>query len=237
MGCGAPHSLAITVKSNPSSRFSRDHVSSSDRPMKGDANSPLPERIVVGVKNCDLAGLKIQDHVFFGLTPEDPRYVEAREKTILVTVDCTDCLDACFCPVVGEQPHPKAGFDINISPLSNRYLIESGSERGEQLLQQAADLLTTADDQLLDERQRSRQVMHQRVVDQAAERGLRPSMDLTAAIQGSVESKMWDEFAVDCVECGACNFVCCTCHCFRAVGTEPAQTTSQSAVNNGTPAC
>ena len=30
---------------------------------------PIGERIVIGVKNCDLAGLKIQDHVFLGLTP------------------------------------------------------------------------------------------------------------------------------------------------------------------------
>ncbi len=91
---------------------------------------PMPERIVIGVKNCDLAGLRIQDYVFGGptahgrtesepgLLPGDPHFVEAREQTILVTCDCTDCLDVCFCPVVGEQPYAEKGYDINISPLS-----------------------------------------------------------------------------------------------------------------------
>jgi formate hydrogenlyase subunit 6/NADH:ubiquinone oxidoreductase subunit I len=39
-------------------------------------------------------------------------------------------------------------------------------------------------------------------------------MDLRAAIEGSFESDLWKDFAKDCVECGACNFICCTCHCF-----------------------
>ena len=51
--------------------------------MENAETPPIRERIVIGVKNCDLAGLKIQDHVFLGLAPGDPRYIEAREKTIL----------------------------------------------------------------------------------------------------------------------------------------------------------
>jgi hypothetical protein len=25
---------------------------------------------------------------------------------------------------------------------------------------------------------------------------------------------LWGDYAESCVECGACNFICCTCHCF-----------------------
>ena len=179
------------------------------------------ERIVIGVKNCDLAGLKIQDHVFGGLTPGDPRYVDAREKTILVTCDCTDCLDVCLCPVVDEQPYARQGFDINISPLSRQYLIDAGSPRGAELLQEASDFLTVADSTLLEERTRRRSAMYQRVVDQAEEHGLRPGMDLAGAVRRAKDSDMWGDFAKDCVECGACNFACCTCHCFLlADGTD-----------------
>ena len=96
----------------------------------GSGETPrLPERIVIGVKNCDLSGLAIQDHVFQGLPPADPHYTEAREKTVLVSCDCTDCLDACFCPVVGERPYAEQGYDINISPLTDDYLIESGERK------------------------------------------------------------------------------------------------------------
>jgi len=176
---------------------------------------PLPERIVIGVKNCDLAGLKIQDHVFLGLTPADPRYAEAREKTILVTCDCTDCLDVCFCPLVDEQPYVKEGYDINISPLSQQYLIDVGSEKGKQLLETVSDYLVPADKDLLEERKQRRTGMYQRLVEQSAAHGLRPGMDLAGAVRSAADSSMWGDFAGDCVECGACNFVCCTCHCFQ----------------------
>ncbi len=183
--------------------------------LQDDETPPPPERIVFGVKNCDLAGLRIQDHVFLDLPPGDPRYIEAREKTILVTCDCTDCLDVCFCPVVGEQPYAEEGFDINISPLSQSYLIDAGSERGERLLKEAAEFLEPAPEALLEERKQRRAAMYQRLVDQAQEHGLRSDMDLATAVRGAADSNLWSDFAVDCVECGACNFVCCTCHCFQ----------------------
>ncbi|NIP85716.1 MAG: hypothetical protein GTO03_09195, partial [Planctomycetales bacterium] len=123
----------------------------------------LPERIVIGVKNCDLAGLKIQDHIFGGLSPADPRFVEAREKTILVTCDCTDCLEVCFCPVVDEQPYAERGFDINISPLSQQYLIDVGSERGERLLEGLSSYLVPAEEGLLAERRERRSALYQRL--------------------------------------------------------------------------
>ena len=44
--------------------------------------------------------------------------------------------------------------------------------------------------------------------------GLKPGTDLQTAVEGAFESGLWAEFAEDCVECGACNFICCTCHCF-----------------------
>ena len=56
--------------------------------------------------------------------------------------------------------------------------------------------------------------MHERVAAQAARRGLRSEQDLQHAVQESFALPLWEDFATDCVECGACNFVCCTCHCF-----------------------
>lgn len=180
-----------------------------------DHRSDVPERMVIGVKNCDLAGLRIQDHVFNGLAPADPDYAEAREQTILVSCDCTACLDVCFCPVVGEQPYAERGFDINISPLPGQYLIDAGSERGESLLQSMSVHLAQADDELLDQRVQRRAAMTRRLIEQSDRIGLRPEMDLAAAVRGAKNSRIWGDFAQDCVECGACNFVCCTCHCFQ----------------------
>jgi len=172
------------------------------------------ERVVIGVKNCDLSALRIHDHVFLKTEPVDPFYARAREKTIVVSCDCTDALDVCFCPVVDEQPYAKAGYDINLAPTSRGIVVESGSDRGERLLEEASQLLKPADDAIREERDKNRAALTQRICEQAEARGLKCGTDLQAAVRDTEEQDFWDEFARDCVECGACNFACCTCHCF-----------------------
>lgn len=174
----------------------------------------LAVRVVVGVKNCDLSALKIHDYVFLETEPVDPFYAEARRKTIIVSCDCTDAREVCFCTAVREQPYAKEGYDINLSPTPRAILVEAGSERGEALLRDAAGLLQPADKSLIAERDAARAKMTERVAAQAAARGLTAESDLQDAIRKTVDSELWDDFARDCVECGACNFVCCTCHCF-----------------------
>lgn len=174
----------------------------------------MPERIVIGVKNCDLSALKIHDYVFLNTEPADPLYREVREKTVLVSCDCTDAREVCFCPAVREQPYPKTGFDINLSPTDLGYVVEAGSERGRQLLKKAENLLSAADDAILKERDRNRQKLNKKVCEQTEKLGLACGADLRRAVEKSQGGKIWDDFAVDCVECGACNLICCTCHCF-----------------------
>ncbi len=176
--------------------------------------APMPERIVFGVKNCDLSALAIFDHVFLEGVAEDPYYAEARRKTILVSNDCSDHLDVCFCPAVGEQPWAKAGYDINIAESEAGTLVEGGSERGEALLESIAHLLEEATQPLLDTVQNQRE-QHYNVLAETCEfLGIKPGTDLQAAVEGAFDSALWAEYAENCVECGACNFICCTCHCF-----------------------
>ncbi|MGR8918386.1 MAG: 4Fe-4S dicluster domain-containing protein [Gammaproteobacteria bacterium] len=173
------------------------------------------ERIVFGVKNCDLASLAVQDHVFLHGGWQDPGYAHARERTIIVTSDCTGFREVCFCPVVGEQPFARAGFDVNIATTPQGCVIESGSARGEALLEAMDELLEPAGAALVAAREAARADMYDRLVrHQAQDAGLEPGMDLKRAIGSSFDSTLWQDFAADCVECGACNFTCCTCHCF-----------------------
>jgi hypothetical protein len=169
---------------------------------------------VLGVKNCDLSALKIHDRVFLETEPADPVYAEARRKTILVSCDCTAARPVCFCPAVGEQPYPKAGFDINLAPIENGFVVEAGSPRGAELLKQAARLLTPAAPAALEARDRRRRALTEAVCAQTEQAGLPCGANLRAAVEKSLGNKLWDEFAKDCVECGACNLICCTCHCF-----------------------
>ena len=83
-----------------------------------------------------------------------------------------------------------------------------------------AEYLAPANDALLEERNQRRAAMTERLVKQSAQHGLRPGMDLAAAVRGAKQSQLWSDFAEDCVECGACNFICPTCHCFLLVDVE-----------------
>ncbi len=178
------------------------------------AREPLPERIVFGVKNCDLSSLAIFDHVFLGGVAKDPYYAEAREKTILVSTDCSDHLDVCFCPAVGEQPFAESGFDINIAQTPGGCIIEDGSARGAKLLNSVEQMLTEAESPLLEALRQQRDKHYGELAAFSEAHGLKPGTDLRAAVENSFESELWSDFAKDCVECGACNFICCTCHCF-----------------------
>ncbi len=177
-------------------------------------DTSIPERIVIGVKNCDVAALKIHDYVFLNTEPVDPVYREARAKTIIVSCDCTDARDVCFCPAVREQPYPKSGFDINLAATDLGYVVETGSERGRQLLKKAESLLAPADAAILQARDQNRRKLCEKVCAQTAKMGLGCNADLRQAVEKSQGKKIWDDFAQDCVECGACNLICCTCHCF-----------------------
>jgi hypothetical protein len=190
---------------------SREYLGAWSGPSEREA---MPERIVIGVKNCDLSALDIHDHVFLNGDVEDPLYAETRDKTILVTADCTGCRDVCFCPAIGEQPYPTRLFDINISPTPIGYLLETGTERGTDVLLAAQRFLKPADDVLIEARETHRETMYQKLLENAETAGLRPGMDFRGALEDTFESELWEDFAADCVECGACNFICCTCHCF-----------------------
>lgn len=174
----------------------------------------IEERVVVGVKNCDLSALRIHDHVFLESEPVDPYYAQAREKTLIVSCDCAEACEVCFCTAVGEQPYSNEGFDINISPTPQGFIIETGSEKGEKATESAKRFLEPAEDEMLKERDRNREDISRKVAAQAAQKGLTDGMDLQNAVRESAESDLWEKFAENCVECGACNFACCTCHCF-----------------------
>lgn len=180
----------------------------------GSRQSSMSERIVVGVKNCDLAALRVHDHVFRDTEPPDPFYSEAREKTLIVSSDCTEPCEVCFCTAVGQRPYAESGYDINVSPVSSGYVMEAASPRGEALLAALKQHLEPANGEIMSERDRRRQETTRTVESRAAAKGLRPGLNLQGGVQKATGSSLWEELAENCVECGACNLVCSTCHCF-----------------------
>jgi len=169
---------------------------------------------VVGAKACDLKGFRILDHVF--LDPEfgDPTYKRLRQESLVISSDCTDALETCFCTSLDGLPHPEEGYDINLSPVSGGFLAEAGSEKGRAVMASHASLFTDPSPAQLQERSETREAVLEKLR-KIAETGGTPGVEsLKGAVARKYDDPLWAEEAATCVECGACNTICPTCHCF-----------------------
>jgi len=174
----------------------------------------IKKAVVVGVKSCDLGGHRIQDFVFLEGADEDSQYRLRRENTIIISSDCTDFKEVCFCLAMDVLPHPTYGFDLNLSPLNDGYLVEVGSERGEKLLRVHAKYFAVARESQIAARASKREHLIE-----SLQRCLKPKkIPAVSSLQHLVKDgyglSTWNEFMLTCVECGGCNLICDTCHCF-----------------------
>ena len=170
------------------------------------------ERVLVGLRGCDLKAMEYLDKVFREGDFKDPFYEARRRAEILITVDCVAPHENCFCTALGGKPYAEAGFDLNVTPISGGYLLEVGSEKGQAILDKAGGRVREATAEQLKERERLRAKACEDLDRQ--NEGLRLPDKLQEILLGKQESDEWVKHASDCVECAACTFICPTCHCF-----------------------
>ncbi|UCH11870.1 MAG: 4Fe-4S dicluster domain-containing protein, partial [Candidatus Omnitrophota bacterium] len=169
---------------------------------------------IVGVKACDLKGFKVQDYVFKDHDYQDPFYIKNREKNLIISADCTCAIDTCFCLALGTKPHPQEDFDINLSDIGEGFVVEAGSQKGQNIIDEKPRLFQDARKELIVERDRIREKVIREVEKNIKENDI-PNQELfKGIIEKNYESDIWKEEAGTCVECGACNTICPTCHCF-----------------------
>jgi ferredoxin len=191
---------------------SREKVADGFDPgLPGGGLAPL---CLVGARACDIRGLRILDHVFLDPESGDPTYRQLREKSLIIGADCTDALDTCFCTSLNGTPYPADGFDINLSPVKGGFVVETGSKKGETLVADHADLFSEAAPELLQERQNTRDAVTEKLRGIALADGTPGEESLRGAVRRKYDDPLWSREAATCVECGACNTICPTCHCF-----------------------
>ena len=172
------------------------------------------QTVVVGIRACELRALNYLDKVMLEGEFEDPAYRARREGMLLISCDCVDCTETCFCPLVGGQPYTTEGFDINLTPMPDGYLADVATQRGSQWLGEPAESgLSEASPAHMARRDQLRKEMVERLEKQNAQ------FTFTADDKNSPElpndsDEAWQQFAADCVECAACTNICPTCHCF-----------------------
>lgn len=169
---------------------------------------------IYGVKNCDLFSSKIQDFVFLGGNEEDNTYKERREAALVISSDCSSFKETCFCRAFDINPHATEGFDFNLSPLNNGYLLDIGSDKAKKMLSLFKDILLPATFGQLSGRAVKRESVVKRMEEHLAPHKIPKKEVLQEIVLAGYNSVVWNEQMKTCVECGGCIFICDTCHCF-----------------------
>jgi len=172
---------------------------------------PEPQsHLLFGVRPCDAAAIEYLDRFFMGGEFVDDVYAARRRATTIVAMACLGPqTDACWCTCSGAGPVARSGFDLQLTLIGAVYLVEVGSERGEELAEVAAELLEEGGRELRDERER----LVEEAFDEFERRG-----NIAQAMRwisgGDTPPELWDELGAKCFSCGSCSLVCPVCTCF-----------------------
>ncbi|MCM8796466.1 MAG: 4Fe-4S dicluster domain-containing protein [Candidatus Omnitrophica bacterium] len=169
---------------------------------------------VYGIKNCDIFSLKIQDWVFLGPDVVDQQYKERRQSALIISGDCTAFKEACFCRAFDINPFVEEGFDFNLSPLNNGFLVDIATQKAKDIADSIKEVFSPATAGQLSGRASKRELVVRRLEEHLAQHKIPKKETLKDIVTSGYSSKIWQEQMKTCVECGGCVFMCDTCHCF-----------------------
>jgi sulfhydrogenase subunit beta (sulfur reductase) len=167
---------------------------------------------VMGLKECDLKSIGILDKVFADEEFKDPLYAARRGKMFIISSDCSDPGESCFCGLFEGKGYSDGGFDLNISEIKDGFIVEAGSGKGHSFIEKHDGLFADVPATLLSERDEQRQKVQKALEEKNAR--FEKDIDIRQAVLDSEDSEVYDEQAQSCIECQACTRVCPTCHCF-----------------------
>jgi ferredoxin len=168
-----------------------------------------PRFAFLGVRACELRAIEVQDRVLMSGEHPDPVYKARREAALIIAVNCARAGGTCFCVSMDSGPKVKAGFDLALTELigegEHRFLVESGSARGRDVLSQTTHRAAQADE-----------IERAAAISKATAESMGRVMD-TAGIRDLLvnhpEHPRWEEVATRCLSCANCTMVCPTCFC------------------------
>jgi len=181
---------------------------------KGEVKIEVPQReekpqLIFGIRPCDASSFVVLDRVFDGEQYKDPYYLQRREKTITVSMGCVKPRSTCFCTSVGGGPFSTEGSDLLLIDIGDRYVAQTVSDKGAQLLEKRGFRDATGDELAL-----------AAAVIEAAAASMGPGVEtdgLKDKLDSRFDDSIWQRLSEKCLGCGICTFLCPTCHCFDIV--------------------
>ncbi len=168
-----------------------------------------PSYAFFGVRSCELQAIQVQDRVFIQDEFINADYELRRENTFIVAVQCGQAAATCFCDSMNAGPRAEQGFDLALTEVLENgqhfFVLETGSSKGEKVLEQIPTRLADRSQISLAEKQTER-------AKEQMGRSL-DTRDIKQLLYENLEHPRWDQVADRCLTCANCTMVCPTCFC------------------------
>jgi len=167
----------------------------------------LEDQVIFGIRSCDARSYIILDTFFSSGKYSDPYYFSKRNKTLLIGLACNEPMSTCFCTSVGGAPFSSEGLDAILYDLGDKYIFKIISEKGsifDKYIKEYPDV-------------KKADIKKKEEMASAARDKIQFNINLDNVekdLDGLFESDIWSKVSRRCLSCGACSYVCPTCHCF-----------------------
>lgn len=201
----------LFVKSEPLFAFENK----GNKVVINEVHHKYPETVIFGVRPCDAASVGSMNAVFSDSNAgfDDQFFTKRLENTTIVTYSCTDPDDSCFCTSVGLAPDSDRGSDLHLTEIPGNMLhVEVKTPAGEAVAKILESLFHGSGD--IDARQAAGDDAQKKMSRIRNSHLIKGWLDERA----NFDDEMWFRLGEKCIGCGACTFMCPTCHCFDIVG-------------------
>lgn len=166
-------------------------------------------RILLNVRPCDAKAIAFLTRMH-EMEPADNSFLRRAEKLTVIVLACHAPCHHGFCVCSNSGPFLNAGYDIQLTDLGEKYLVEVASAKGEQALSHAAGLFNRA----IPDEVAQRKKLEAEARRHFGEETCHFASAMRRISTRRVDDALWDRMSGWCLECGACNFLCPTCYCF-----------------------
>lgn len=164
----------------------------------------FPETVLLMATPCDAASVASLRSVFTWKGEEDGFFLNREARTTIISLACTERDGACFCTSVGLSPDTSEGSDLLFrATLNGNYMVEVVTDRGKALIDRFPTLFDEGSED-------TKPIASPPVIEGSDIEEILGWLSDTR----NYEDSLWATHAGKCVGCGACTYVCPTCHCF-----------------------
>lgn len=198
-------------------------VFSYQKNSKGEPKIISPENItkrksiIFGLRSCDIRAVYFQDN-FFARGPKDELYWSKRNNSIVISFACNrPYRKSCFCVFTQSGPflEKSDGFDLQFIDLPNEYLVEIGSEKGDELVKKYFNFFDLVDEDKTRARKSNLKTNSLKYFNQKYD-----ISNIYEKLKNENLHKLWSELGKRCINCAGCEFICPTCFCFHTQDVE-----------------